>query len=146
MLVGVIVLGPQNGPAHVAFIVLIFPLNALIFRPLLNVMEARDDRIAGNHRRAEGAQRQAEAALERYEESVLAARDEATLERRTRLDAARAEQLGITRTAREEVEREIERAREELEGSLAEARETLRAGSEELARLAAERILGRRVS
>ena len=48
--------------------------------------------------------------------------------------------------AKAEAAQELENAREELETSLRDARETLRDGSEELARLAAERILGRSLS
>jgi F0F1-type ATP synthase membrane subunit b/b' len=89
---------------------------------------------------------QAQAALARYQEAVREAREESMLERRAQLETARADLLATTRRAKEEAERELEHAREGLEASLGEARATLRAGSEEIARLGAERILGRSLS
>jgi F0F1-type ATP synthase membrane subunit b/b' len=68
------------------------------------------------------------------------------LERRAQLEAARSDLLTTTRRAKAEAAQELENAREELDASLRDARETLRGGSEALARLAAERILGRSLS
>ena len=129
-----------------AFILLIFPLNQLIFAPLIKVMEERDERIAGAKARAESVQVQAQEAIDRYEEAIRVAYDESGAERRRRLDVARGELAEITQKARTEAEREVGRAREELQGSLDEARSTLRGNAEELAGLAAERILGRSLS
>ena len=130
----------------VAFVSIVFPLNALIFRPLLRVMDEREDKIEGSRRRAAYVQAQAEDALARYEAALRDEREESMLERRAQLEAARGDFLSITRRAKAEAQRELENAREELDASLGEARGTLREGSEELARLAAERILGRSVS
>ena len=129
-----------------AFVALVFPLNALIFRPLLRVMDEREEKIEGSRRRAADVNAQAEAALARYEEALRDAREESMLERRSQLEAARADLVFITRRAHAEAESELENAREELDDSLRAARETLRGGAEELARIAAERILGRSLS
>lgn len=130
----------------VAFVAIVFPLNALIFRPLFQVIDEREDKIDGSRRRAARVEVQAQAALARYQEAVREAREESMLERRAQLETARADLLATTRRAKEEAERELEHAREGLEASLGEARATLRAGSEEIARLGAERILGRSLS
>ena len=127
----------------VVFIALIVPLNALIFRPLLRVLDARDDKIAGARRRAEQVEGQAEDTLARYETSVRAAREEVLADRRSHIDAARADLLATTQRAKEQGARDLAHAREELESTLAESRETLRGGTEGLGQLAAERILGR---
>ena len=130
----------------VAFVAIVFPLNALIFRPLFQVIDERENKIDGSRRRAASVEVQAQAALARYQDAVREAREESMLERRAQLETARADLLATTRRAKEEAERELEHAREGLEASLSEGRETLRAGSEELARLGAERILGRSLS
>jgi F-type H+-transporting ATPase subunit b len=135
-----------TGVLLIAFIAIIFPLNNLIFQPLIRVMEEREERIGGARSRAEQVQQQAQEALDRYEESIRGAYDEATGERRRKLDVARGELQAVTNQAKEEASRDLARAREELGASLGEARETLRGGSEELATLAAERILGRSLS
>lgn len=130
----------------VVFVLLVLPLNRLIFQPLLKVMDEREERIDGARRRAEQLQQQAQQALDRYAESIRSAHDEATAERRRQLEVARSELHAVTGRAKEEAERDLSRAREELAGSLGEARETLRAGAADLASLAAERILGRSLS
>ena len=130
----------------VVFVLLVLPLNRLIFQPLLKVMDEREERIDGARRRAEQLQQQAQQALERHAESIRSAHDEATAERRRQLGVARSELHAVTGRAKEEAERDLSRAREELAGSLGEARETLRAGAADLASLAAERILGRSLS
>ena len=127
----------------VAFVAIVFPLNGLIFRPLLRVMDEREDKIAGARRRAAHVEGEATDALARYEDALRGAREESMLERRAQLEAARSDLLTTTRRAKAEAMQELENAREELDASLRDARETLREGSEELARLAAERILGR---
>ncbi len=130
----------------VAFVAIVFPLNGLIFRPLLRVMDEREDKIAGARRRAAHVEGQATDALARYEDALRGAREESMLERRAQLEAARSDLLTTTRRAKAEARKELENAREELDASLRDARETLREGSAELARLAAERILGRSLS
>jgi F-type H+-transporting ATPase subunit b len=127
----------------VAFVVVTLVLDPLIFRPLLKVMDEREEQIDGARRRADQVQQQAEEALARYERSIRGAHDEAAAARRSRLDEAREELLRVSRSAKEEAEREIARAREELSGSVVEARDTLRESANDLATLAAERILGR---
>lgn len=129
-----------------AFVAIISPLNRLIFRPLFQVIDEREERIDGARRRAESVQQQAQEALERYEGSIRAAHDAASAERRRQIEVARAELGETTRRAREEAEREIARAGQELGASLGAARESLRVGAGELADLVAERILGRRLS
>ena len=130
----------------VSFILLISPLNRLIFQPLLKVMEERDQQIVGARARADHVQTQAQEALERYEDSIRTAHEAATVERRRVLDVAREELQAITRGAKSEADRELGRARDDLEGAVVEARESLRGSAEELASLAAERILGRSLS
>lgn len=130
----------------IVFIALILPLNALIFQPLFRVLDARDNKISGARQRAVQVEAQAAEALARYETSVRAAREDALADRRSHIEAARADLVAATRRAKEQAEGDLEHAREELKSSLAESRETLRGGTQELAQLAAERILGRELS
>lgn len=127
----------------VVFVAAIYPLNRLILQPLMKVMDAREERIEGARSRAAAVQQQAEDALRGYQESILAAHDEASADRRRRVNEAREQLLGITSQAKEEAEREIARARQELSASVVEARSSLREAAAGLASLAAERILGR---
>ena len=129
----------------VLFLLLVVPLNQLIFKPLFRVLDERDERITGTRQRAERIFREADATLARYEKAVQETREEAEGERRAQLDRARGEMLERMGGARAEAKREVERARGELASTLDAARGTLRTESRALAREAAARVLGRAV-
>jgi F-type H+-transporting ATPase subunit b len=127
----------------VAFALLIFPVNALIFRPIFRVLDAREQRITGTRRRADQVAQEAEAVTHRYEEALQRAREENALERGRRVEVARSEGARGMAEARGIADREIEAARSQLAAILDEARQTLRTQAEQLARDAAARLLGR---
>jgi len=130
----------------VVFLLLVYPLNALLFKPVFAVLDERDERIDGAKRRAEQLQEEADDVIARYRAAVTVVRDESELARRGKLDAARGQQSEITSTARGAAEAEIARARSELGDAVDVARASLRGEVEELARQAAERIAGRELS
>ncbi len=125
------------------FVALIYPVNKLIFGPIFSVLDEREERIDGARSRAGEVSSEAEAVLERYEQTVARARSDAADERKGRLDEAREAEKNATAQARTEAEEQIERARGEIASSLETARSELRPRAEDLARDAAERILGR---
>jgi len=137
---------PSSVVILVAFLVLMYPLNVLLFRPLFRVLDERHERISGANRRAEKLQREAEEVLSRYREAVGRVREEAEQDRRAHVEQAREEHASITGQAREEAEQQVERSRAEVRRSLEEARQGLRAETEALARDVAGRVLGRSVS
>lgn len=128
------------------FVILIFPVHKLLFRPIFRVLDARAEKIAGTRARAEKIAADADEVLARYEGSVREAREQAEGERKERLAAARSESAEQSAAARAEAEREVERAREQIGAGLAEARASLRPQVELLAREAAARVLGRALS
>ena len=130
----------------VVFLMLIAPVNLLLFRPVFRVLEARRARIEGATKRAERLSEQADVAVARYERAVREARETAEGERRRRLDEARREQVSTSAAVRADAERQIEDARAEVNTALAGVRSALRAQAEELAREAAQRVLGRPLS
>lgn len=130
----------------VAFVLLIVPVNRLLIRPLVQVLEAREAQIEGARQRAREIEHEADAILGRYTDSVRAAREAADAERRRLTDAAREKEQAASAESRREADRELGRARGEIADALVEARETLHSRAEELAREAAERILGRALS
>lgn len=130
----------------IGFVLLVFPLNALLFKPIFAALDARAERIEGAKKRSAQLQREADSVLERYETAIRESRVESEARRQTKLEQAREEQAQVTAEARREAEGEIERARRELGESLDAARATLRANAEELAQVAAEQVLGRALS
>ncbi|MFK7899018.1 MAG: ATP synthase F0 subunit B [Myxococcota bacterium] len=127
----------------IAFALLVFPLNALIFQPIFGALNERAERIQGARVRSEQLQAEADNVLERYETAIRDARSESESARQAQLLGAREEQAALTAQARGEAERELESARGELSRSLEDARGTLRASAEGLAQAAAEQVLGR---
>lgn len=130
----------------VFFLLLIIPLNALLFRPIFATLDARDERIAGTRARAEKLAADAEATLERYQHSLREVREQADEGRKAAVAAARDDSQEQSRAARAEAEAELERARREIAGELESARGGLRGQAEALAREAAARVLGRDLS
>lgn len=126
-----------------AFVLVIFPLNRLIFQPLMKIMDEREERIDGARARAAEVEQQAEDSLHRYRETLRTAHEQAAEQRRVRINEARDQLSVVTAEAKEGAEVELTRAREALSASLDEAQESLRAAAGDLANLAAERILGR---
>lgn len=130
----------------IAFALLVFPLNALIFQPIFRALDARTARIDGARQRSEHLQREADSILERYESAVRETRAAAEAARQVELGRAREEQTALTTQAKQEAERQLENARADLARSLESARAGLRASADDLARAAAEQVLGRALS
>jgi F-type H+-transporting ATPase subunit b len=128
------------------FVVIVFPLNALLFQPLLRTLAQRGERIEGARSRASAFSKQADEVLNRYETAVGGARREAESLRRQTLEVARGEQGRIGADARRAAEDEVARARVGVAGALENARASLRADTERLAREVAAKVLGRPLS
>jgi F-type H+-transporting ATPase subunit b len=129
----------------VLFLLLIYPVNALLFRPIFAALDARGERITGTRARAEKLAEDTRAMLATYEGRVAEVREAAEAERKQAMEAARAQAGTETGAARAEAEREIEGVRARVAGELEQARVALRRDAEALARDAAGRVLGRPV-
>jgi F-type H+-transporting ATPase subunit b len=125
------------------FVLLVYPMNRLLFRPIFATLDAREDRIAGTRARAEKLAADAESTLASYESSVRAAREEAEQGRKAALAEAREGAQAQTQAARADAEAELTRAAAEIAVALDSARGSLRGASEALAREAAATVLGR---
>jgi F-type H+-transporting ATPase subunit b len=130
----------------VLFVLLIFPVNQLVLKPLLGVLDDRSARIEGARKRAGEVGAEAETVLGRYRAAVEQARKQAEELRKSTLESARGDQVRILAEARSVAEREVTTARSGVAGAIAGARATLRGQSEALAREAAASVLGRPLS
>ena len=125
------------------FLLMVAPVNALLFRPLLRMLDERADRIAGTRNRAERLDEQSVVLRTRYERALREARDGAERARQERVEAARSQLQARTGEARAAAEQLIAGARAELATNLEDARGQLAEQARELAREAAGRVLGR---
>jgi F-type H+-transporting ATPase subunit b len=130
----------------VLFVLLIYPVNQLVLKPLLAVLEQRASRIEGARKRAAEVGSQADAALARYESAVEQARKQADEHRKGALEGARGDQARIMAEARHAAEHEVTSARSSVASAVTAARAGLRSEAESLAREVAARVLGRSLS
>ncbi|MBW2542108.1 MAG: hypothetical protein JRF15_08460 [Deltaproteobacteria bacterium] len=127
----------------VLFALLMYPVNALLFKPILRVLDAREERTAGTRKRAESVMKRADETLAEYERAVRDVRAESEQARKQEAATARRENSAVIDEARAESERELERARADLAAALEESRQALGAKAQSLADEAASRVLGR---
>lgn len=139
-----------NGPFLIAqifnFFVLFFLLRRFLFKPMVNMLETRKQRIADGLQAAEMARREAEAERAQLQSQIDAERREAM--ERVAAASKRGETLAaeIESSARQDAQKILEDARSEAtrerERIIAEAQDQIA----ELAVLAAEKVLGRELS
>lgn len=125
------------------FLLLIPPAQALVFRPLLRVLDERIERMQGARKQAARIAAEAHRLAEEYAQSRAEVRAEAEAERRAHLEEAKRQQAELLRQTRSQVEAELEQARGEIRGAVEQARGSLRDEAQELGQMLAERLLGR---
>jgi F-type H+-transporting ATPase subunit b len=136
----------QVVPLLVLFVVLVPVLNALLFRPLLDVLEEREKRIEGARVRAAELAREAAALAARHEAALQQAREAAHAEQVRHLEDARSQHQAAVGAARQEAEQQLAAARAEITAAAAVARAALGAETDSLARDIAARLLGGRAA
>jgi F-type H+-transporting ATPase subunit b len=127
----------------VLFLVLVIPVNALLLKPLLKVLDERTEKIDGTRSQADKLEREATEILDRYETAVRVVREESEQQRRGVLEGARGQSSETTGAARKAAEQQIDEARREVGAALEQARSGLRTQAEDLAQQAATQVLGR---
>ena len=80
----------------VLFLLLIAPAHQLIFKPLLRVLDERDERTQGTRARAARIEEEAREVLARYEREIEKTREDAERQRRTTLEQVRGESQQLT--------------------------------------------------
>jgi len=124
------------------FLVLVFLLNRLLYRPYLRLQEQRDRAIDGRLREAERLEQEARARLAELEARLAEAKLSGAEERaRVRAEGAERERE-IVEVARRESAQRLAVAKEELAQAAAEARERLAPEVDALARAITGRIIG----
>ncbi|MBW3670870.1 MAG: ATP synthase F0 subunit B [Acidobacteria bacterium] len=132
-------------------IIAIFIVNYLIVKkwlvhPINNVLEWRNSRVREADQKYEEALTRLNAATRDIEDRLMEAKREATEVREAyRKEAGGKREAQISQT-RAEAEKMIADATASLDQDLVAAREAILRDSEQLARLAAERILGRKLA
>ena len=125
------------------FVLLMFPANALLFKPIFRVLDERENRTTGTRKRADKIMQDARETLAKYEQAVRDVREESERDRKSHIATARTENAALTASAREQAQAEAERAGLELAQALEQSRVIMREQAESIATEAAARVLGR---
>ncbi len=123
------------------FLLGLYLLNTLIFRPLLRVQERRDALTAGTLRSAEEMTRRAEDAVGEYNEKLAEARAQANEARNELRQQGQSRSSVMLAEAREASQTELESARNALGATVVGIRTDLQGEIESLAAEITDRVL-----
>jgi F-type H+-transporting ATPase subunit b len=126
----------------VNFLLLIWILNKLMFRPFLDLVERRKEETQGTRKKAEDIMDRAESVKGTYNASMSEAASEVAVLSDSQKKAGREEGERITGEARSSSAAYLDNARQELRAGLDQVRKELAGQSADLAGEIARKILG----
>jgi F-type H+-transporting ATPase subunit b len=129
----------------VIFVALWLILKRLWFDPALRIMHERAARSEGAIKEARAIQAEAERLRAEHAAALDEARGDAQRQMQEILRGAEAEQKKLIAEARDEAQRTLGDVRAKVATEVATARQTLRESAHDMAKLVAEKVLGRTV-
>lgn len=127
------------------FVVLLAILNAILYKPVKEILARRKAAIDGDQGRARDLQLQIDEKMARYQEQLQAARVKGNEERAALRAAAGKQEAEILGAAREEATNKLQSLKARVAGEAEQARTALRSDVDTLANQVASRILGRAI-
>ena len=125
----------------VNFALLLFLLQRFLYRPILNILKERRERIREGLAEAERVKAEAEEQRKQYVEELAQQRQESQKRIQQAMQASEEAKEEILTEARKEAKEIKQRAREEIEYERRQALEQLRSQVADLSLLAAKRVL-----
>lgn len=126
----------------VNFLVTLVVLNALLIRPVREIIKQRQGKMAGLLGESEQFSGQAEAKIKNYEAILAQARSEAASERELARAAGQAREHDIVLAANKEAQDYLLKARADVSAQVATAMDSLRSQVGALAAKATAKVLG----
>ena len=127
------------------FIILIFVLDFILFKPILRMRERREELISGTEEESKQREEETERIIEEYNRKIR----EANLNGRMKREQLREEGLGrekeIFKKVREETASVLKDTQTQIEKEMNNTRESLKSQAQLLASQVAKKILGREV-
>lgn len=127
------------------FLLLIFILNILLYKPMLGIIAKREKRLAEADAEVERLRGEMEQKLVEYEGKARLARQEATEQAKGYLREGAEEANKIAANAREEITSLMDDFHRRMEGEIGAARKILSSQSQTISREIAEKVLGRTI-
>lgn len=125
------------------FLLLLFILNTVLYRPLRALLAKRKETIEGDLGRARSLQEEIDAKMVRYQEQLQAARVKGNEEKTVLRAAASKEEAAILAAARLVATEKLQQLKVRVAAEADSARTALRSDVDALATQVATRILGR---
>ena len=129
----------------VNFLVLLFILNLILFRPIRKVLAQREEEMNSRQKTIDGFQDQAEKNEKGIEEGIVKARKEGYAEKEAVKSEGLKEEKEILQEAGSGVEQKLSAAKKEIETKIAVAREALEGQIAGFSDELAQKILGRSI-
>ena len=129
----------------VLFLIFVFILNRILFRPIGRVLDERQTLTEGAANEARAARRRYEARLAEYEGTIRQARAESYRRSEQERAVALDERRRLIEEAKQHAYEEIGRARQEIERQASGARAALESESRQIAERISRTVLGRTV-
>jgi F-type H+-transporting ATPase subunit b len=128
------------------FLVLVFLLNVVLFRPIRKILLARLARLAGLEGDIDGLADSRQGLLGEVDEQLTAARREGLgLREKLRQEGSQAE-TSLLEQVKKEVDAQWTKVEAKIKKDVGKAREALKAQAEDFAQALATKILGRKLS
>ncbi|HEU19894.1 MAG TPA: hypothetical protein ENO00_11070 [Deltaproteobacteria bacterium] len=129
----------------VNFVVLMFVLNAILYKPILNVMEKRKQHLQGLDDEVKSLEQTVDAKVADYEEKLRQARLEAMNEKNEIQRMASDEGKTITEEARQEISKMVDGFKKKMDSEMADVRKILKSQAEKISVEISEKVLGRSI-
>ncbi len=128
------------------FLVLVFVLNVVLFRPIRKALKDRQTKIAAQEAEVSSLEGQNVGIADQIKENLAEARRQGASQREgLRQDGVQAE-ASMLEKVKQEADAEWAKVEKKIKKDMAKARETLKAEAQGFAELLAAKILGRKLS
>lgn len=130
----------------IQFLILMFVLNRVLFRPMLNTISEREEYLRKSKEKINALENEMERLREEYASRQSNTRKEAAQERAELRRSGKEEMAGFLQESRKEVEKIRAEADKEAEKELENNRAKLQDKADQLAYQIMEKVIGRRIS
>jgi len=130
----------------VNFLVLVFLLNMVLFRPIRNSLKERQAKLAAHEADLSGLLEQGQGVNQDIKDRLREARKEALGRKEGLVKEGAQTEASLLEVVKKEVDAEWARVEEKIKKDMAKARETLKKQAQSFAQMLASKILGRELS
>ena len=125
------------------FIVLMFILNVLIYKPILRVLDERSKRLATLDLEASSAEKKVEDKLVEYRTKINAAKEEGNAVRVSLKKEGLDREAQLLQAAHDDANKTITASRDKISKEMTLALDSLKAMTEEMGKIISEKVAGR---